>query len=263
MSPLCPRQWPHRESAPPPWTVRTSPSVHRGEPRPGPRRRRPARRPWARLRRLHVSEPRSVRVPRRVAHQGCPVQIGCQAPARFIDRQPNGDGLDHPPMAGEQGHQPVVAAEVQVSATLALALSGSHECLSPRLSGSPRPRCRQHPRDRPPTDAALAEPERRTPLHWPAGLLQSPFSSARGSVASPSQVGDRNRDGGRTVDFETAAQRQCYERVKTLATEIFGEDAKVLDEAPMLVVPGDSVAAFVHVVPWATTMPPSARGRSW
>lgn len=52
------------------------------------------------------------------------------------------------------------------------------------------------------------------------------------------------------MEFETDAQKQCFEKIGPLAKEIFGDFAMISDERPVVVVAVGSAVAHVAIYPW-------------
>jgi hypothetical protein len=52
------------------------------------------------------------------------------------------------------------------------------------------------------------------------------------------------------MDFKTAAQKACYEKVAPWMKELFGEFAIFRDDAPVVIVPLGSTYATTAVYPW-------------
>lgn len=52
------------------------------------------------------------------------------------------------------------------------------------------------------------------------------------------------------MEFQTTAQQECYEKIKPWMEGLFGEQCRVLDDAPMFEVSLGSTFAFVQIAPW-------------
>lgn len=52
------------------------------------------------------------------------------------------------------------------------------------------------------------------------------------------------------MNFETDAQRACYERVSDYMSQLFGESAQPIEEAPVFVMQSGSAVLNVSVQPW-------------
>jgi hypothetical protein len=55
------------------------------------------------------------------------------------------------------------------------------------------------------------------------------------------------------MEFLSTGQQECYEKIKPWMDEMFGSEARALEDAPVFEVSLGSTFAFVQIIPWNET----------